>query len=410
MQPMAHQRADKSEEAFTFLNGLTSEIFALADKQSGSRDICKLHNMITIDDAELINEAAMHPDAFIKDYNLLKLLGRNRFNTNGSEWEIRRGLTQKFFSQAGRGSNRARVHRTYARRLEEIVDPARPWSLFDALQTGAIEIFFKSLNIEMDVAGSRQLMERFRRLSRFLQFFSWRSDRLVNPAALEAAAKQLDDNVRKIAEAAPGVTLLLSAFEEQVGDRIENFVGRHEFFMAFLAGIETTVSSLSWVAHELARRPALQDELAEGIEGEKGDARALAFAHETMRMRPPLPFVTRATSRQIVLGETTIDQGHTVVFSIAGLHRKERYWTDPLRFWPDRPEFSEKSLNHKAFIPFFAGPRKCGGARLAMLEVEEATKVMLEQFHLVTPDQDPPFDYALTLRPTGWDDITITRR
>ncbi len=410
MQSTSQQGTDKSAEALAFLNGLTSEIFDLADKQSGAQDLCNLRSLITLDDAELIHEAAMNSDAFIKEYNLLKLLGRNRFNTNGTEWEIRRGLTQKFFSQAGRSSNRARVHRTYARRLGEIVDPDQPWSLFDALQTGAIDIFFKSLNVEMDIVGSRKLMSSFRSLSRFLQYFSWRSDRLENPAALEAAARQLDNNVRMIAEAAPGVTLLMSAFEEQVGDRITNFIGRHEFFMAFLAGIETTVSSLSWVAHELARRPALQEELSNGLGSEKGDDRALAFAHETMRMRPPLPFVTRATSRQVDLGGVTINPGHTIVFSIAGLHRKERYWTDPLRFWPDRPEFTEKSVNRKAFIPFFAGPRKCGGARLAMLEVEEATKVMLEQFRLEMPDRDPPFDYALTLRPTGWDDITITRR
>eukprot|EP00741_Cyanophora_paradoxa_P009979 tig00000157_g9665.t1 len=51
------------------------------------------------------------------------------------------------------------------------------------------------------------------------------------------------------------------------------------------------------------------------------------------------------------------------------MHRSETHWPQPLEFDPSRFEGCTESPGHPlAYIPFGAGPRKCIGRNLAVME------------------------------------------
>lgn len=84
---------------------------------------------------------------------------------------------------------------------------------------------------------------------------------------------------------------------------------------------------------------------------------------ESMRLRPPVPFIGRKPSTDIQLRKGTVPKGSMVIINIMHLHRNPKIWGenvyefDPDRFLPEnvakRPPFS--------YIPFSGGARNCIG-------------------------------------------------
>ena len=75
-----------------------------------------------------------------------------------------------------------------------------------------------------------------------------------------------------------------------------------------------------------------------------------------------------------------------------------------------RLAFLNDSYDRTAFIPFLAGPRICGGSRLARIELSGGLRALVEQFVVHNDTGEIAFDYAIALHPRFAQTVSIERR
>ncbi|GIY24665.1 cytochrome P450 3A29 [Caerostris darwini] len=167
----------------------------------------------------------------------------------------------------------------------------------------------------------------------------------------------------------------------------------------FLAGFETTASTLSFVSYYLALNPDIQDrlveELDEAVRAGNGELTYEAVQSmkyldnvisETLRIHPPAVRLDRLTGEDYKLGDT-----------------------DPETFKPDRFAAEERSKrNPYTFMPFGAGPRNCVGMRFALVEVKVSLAYVLSNFRIKRcPQTKVPLDYMIGQGLLQPKDVTI---
>ena len=206
-----------------------------------------------------------------------------------------------------------------------------------------------------------------------------------------------EDLARSLA-AREGLTELLTpAIETVRADPDESFLGSliaaggrddrlsEEELLGFLrfllpAGLETTMSSLSNAIFELARRPGLVASLQ--AEPERwGPA-----IEETIRWHPPISYVNRIATRDVVVQGTTIPAGSIVLGSLSAANRDPSAIERPDEFDPDR-----QPNDH---LSFGVGIHMCIGAPLARGTLRAALPRLFERFPELTvaPGFEPVFE------------------
>jgi cytochrome P450 len=220
------------------------------------------------------------------------------------------------------------------------------------------------------------------------------------------------------------LSMLLAAQDEADGGVMTDEQIRDEVMTLFLAGHETTANALAWTFLLLSKHPHLRERLeaeADGALGgrlpELGDAKKLPFAlmvvKEAMRLYPPAYMVGRRAAAPVNLGKFALKKGQVVVVDIIGMHRSERFFSEPLRFDPERfsPE-SEKSIDKYAYIPFGGGPRVCIGNHFAMLEAQLALSHLVQKlrFDLLPESESAECDPLITLRPKHGVKVRVSNR
>jgi cytochrome P450 len=199
----------------------------------------------------------------------------------------------------------------------------------------------------------------------------------------------------------------VNAFSNQATDV------RDEILTFLLAGHETTVTTLTWALHLLARHPSvfaqIQSEIEDTFDGDHPsfvDLQNLRFLRmtvdEVLRLYPPVWMVTRKAKTDDRVGQYVIPAGSQVLLSIYGIHRHRTFWSDPERFLPERFADSqyEKQARH-AYFPFGLGARSCLGNRFALVEIMTALAMIAKRFNLRTESYESVgADAFLTLRPS----------
>jgi cytochrome P450 len=112
----------------------------------------------------------------------------------------------------------------------------------------------------------------------------------------------------------------------------------------------------------------------------------------------------------VALDGNLLPKGQPIVISIVGLHHDSANWNEPDIFDCSRPEFLNDTYDRRAFLPFLAGPRMCGGAKLARLELVEGFKALIRHFSVQGASDEIGFDYGLALRPRASAKLVIVRR
>jgi cytochrome P450 len=168
--------------------------------------------------------------------------------------------------------------------------------------------------------------------------------------------------------------------KDEILDHIRTFI---------VAGHETSATSLVWALFyihqdrdlktKLVSELKIKDKLSstEFLENLLQNQYLEAVVNETLRIRPPVPFVTRKIiNRVFKLGEHEFNQDEEIGVCIALLHRDTSVWHDPEDFIPER--FIDKKYLPHEYAPFGGGTRKCIGAELALLEL----KILIAHFLL----------------------------
>lgn len=176
------------------------------------------------------------------------------------------------------------------------------------------------------------------------------------------------------------LSILLSARDEQGEGLTDNEI-RDELMTVLAAGVETPASGLTWALYLLSQHPEIEARLHEEVDSAldgrtatDADYAALPFTNrvvnETLRMYPPVWFITRRAVVDTTLAGHEVPRGSSILFSPYALHRDPAVFTDPDAFVPDRwlPD-NLKKLPRNAVISFSGGTRKCLGDVLANHEM-----------------------------------------
>lgn len=148
--------------------------------------------------------------------------------------------------------------------------------------------------------------------------------------------------------------------------------------MLFLAGHETSASSMSWTLYLLGLYPHIQEEAYQEIINTCGtnkfspqNTKALTLVNnifkEALRLYPPVGFFARITKRETILRDKKVAKGSTIIISPWLMQRNEKYWEDPHMFNPKRFE-TPQNIHKYTYFPFGLGKRTCIGERFAMQE------------------------------------------
>ncbi|KAI7738854.1 hypothetical protein M8C21_012271, partial [Ambrosia artemisiifolia] len=163
----------------------------------------------------------------------------------------------------------------------------------------------------------------------------------------------------------------------------------------FLAGSETTSSTIEWALTELLRHPEkmvwAKKELASVIgPNEKFDESAIdklpylqAIIKETLRLHAPIPFlVPRKASHDTTFMGYHIPKDTQLFVNAWAIGRDPECWENPNSFEPER--FSGSKVDYKGqhfeLIPFGAGRRMCVGVPLAQRVLHLVLGSLLHEF------------------------------
>jgi cytochrome P450 len=106
---------------------------------------------------------------------------------------------------------------------------------------------------------------------------------------------------------------------------------------------------------------------------------------ESLRLYPPVPYISREAKENAVIGGKNILKGCSVAVFIYQIHRDERYFPEPEEYKPERFlkfDSVKNNQNPYTYIPFSAGRRNCIGQRFAMLEIKVILVNILRYFKI----------------------------
>uniref|UniRef100_UPI0039E8C354 cytochrome P450 CYP4M10 n=1 Tax=Helicoverpa armigera TaxID=29058 RepID=UPI0039E8C354 len=230
----------------------------------------------------------------------------------------------------------------------------------------------------------------------------------------ELEVDQDDSYVYKKKKKTAMLDLLLSAEKEGLIDKL----GVQEEVDTFMfEGHDTTAAGLTFCFMLIANHKDIQDKIVQELDDIFGDSdRPIKMEDlskmkyleccikESLRMYPPVHFISRNLNEDTVLSKYTVPAGTFCHILILDLHYRPDLFKNPHQFDPDRflPENSV-GRHPYAYIPFSAGPRNCIGQKFAMIEMKIAVANVLRNFVLepVTRPADIRFVADLILRNDG---------
>ncbi|XP_011862719.1 PREDICTED: probable cytochrome P450 6a14 [Vollenhovia emeryi] len=193
---------------------------------------------------------------------------------------------------------------------------------------------------------------------------------------------------------------------DKVGDiEMTDSLIASQAFVFFLAGFETSSTTISNALYELALNQKIQDKLREEIDEvytkfdgnlvydtiKKMDYLDKVFK-ETLRKYPPGTILMReATSSYTFDGtKVSIPKEQKVWIPVYAIHRDPDIYPKPDVFDPER--FNEEAVQTRhpmAYLPFGDGPRNCIGARFAVYQSKVGLIKILRNYKVETCEKTP---------------------
>ncbi|KAI2473921.1 probable cytochrome P450 6a13 isoform X3 [Diabrotica virgifera virgifera] len=174
----------------------------------------------------------------------------------------------------------------------------------------------------------------------------------------------------------------------------------------FVAGFETSSSTMTFALYELAKHPELQDRLRDEINTALNDKKELTYESinemkylqqvidETLRLYPVVSNLQRKCVKDYTFKNSNmvVERGVTCVIPIFSIQRDPEFFKDPLTFDPDR--FSPENKNNivpYSNLPFGEGPRNCIGLRFGYMQSKIGIIEIIRRFKLtISPSTKMP--------------------
>ena len=361
----------------------------------------------------MIDEVKEFPKSELLHRLLEPLLGESIFTTSGDVWRKQRELLKPSFEMT-------RINKVF----DIMNDAANDMILRLEKKEGefinadeettfvtADVIFRTIMSANLDENQGKEILEAFTifqeetvktAMRKMFKFPTWLSMLLGDRKRMKAGELiriKLSDIIRprydeeSRGEAGFRSDILASLLKVVDADTNERFSFKEildQVAMLFLAGHETTASSLTWTLYCLCVDNSWQEkafsEIMNVTKGEKLDIKHIRqfkilnnIFKEALRLYPPVGFFPRTAKKDTKLRDKNIQEGCGVVVAPWLIHRHNKFWQDPNEFKPER---FDNPYNKDAYMPFGMGERICIGQGFAMQEAMIILAHILSKYRL----------------------------
>ncbi|MBT8219747.1 MAG: cytochrome P450 [Bacteroidia bacterium] len=206
--------------------------------------------------------------------------------------------------------------------------------------------------------------------------------------------------------------MLIYSQYEDTGTFMEDKQIQDEALILFVAGHETSAVSTSWTFMLLSQHPEVRRLIVQELDETKDDQipgfedipkldYSRQVVSESMRLYSPAWIIDRLALEDDEVAGYKIPKGSMIAAFVHGVHRSEKYWSNPDQFDPSRFEKSKMKERHPfSYFPFGGGPRLCIGQHFALMEMQLIISRLSQKFNytLVNPSIPEPKP-LVTLRP-----------
>jgi cytochrome P450 len=227
-------------------------------------------------------------------------------------------------------------------------------------------------------------------------------------ARIDDAVYRMIDSERSRQDGDNLLAMMLAAYP----DPHDRSYLRDQVVTIFLAGYETVANALTWTWYLLSQNPEAETKLHRELETVLNgrdpnfeDVSRLRYTEmvlaESMRLYPPAWAMGRKALADFSLGSYYLPKGTTVLMSQFLMHRNAQYFSEPLRFDPERFTPEAKAVRPKlVYFPFGAGPRQCIGESFAWMEGVLVLATIAQKWELILAEgQRVEPQPLITLRP-----------
>jgi cytochrome P450 len=154
---------------------------------------------------------------------------------------------------------------------------------------------------------------------------------------------------------------------------------RDNLRLVFLAGHETSATTMAWMVAHLASDPGAWRKLREealasdGVPRSPKELRNFPYAEgvfrESLRLHPPVSIDARRTTEDLELEGFSLPKGQIVAIPIGLLSRDPDLYPEPDAFRPERWAGRAGGLSPAEMVQFGGGPHFCLGYHLAWMEI-----------------------------------------
>jgi cytochrome P450 len=362
------------------------------------------------------------------------VFGEGLLTSEGDFWLRQRRLTQPAFHR-GRIASYAATMVGYTERILDSWRDGEERDAHEEMMRLTLQIVAKTLfdaDVEHHAQGVGKSLELLLEVGANFRRTIFVPHWLPTPANLRVKREvaQIENILYRIIaerrasgrDAGDLLSMLLHAQDED-GSKMTDRQLRDETITLFLAGHETTASTLSWAWWLLAQNPPVEAKLHAELDDVLGDraptfddlAKLVYTGHvitESLRLYPAAWGMARLVVEDHEIAGYPVTKGLGVAMAQWVVHRDPRWYDAPEQFRPERWEGDLlKRLPRFAYFPFGGGPRQCIGNSFALMEATLILATIARKFRLRLVAGHPVVPLAsITLRPRHGVRVTLESR
>lgn len=349
-------------------------------------------------------------------HELLKpLLGVSIFTTNGEVWKKQRELLRPSFEM----TRISKVFDLMSNAAADMMERFRKYpdgsivEVDEHMTFVTADVIFRTImSSKLDEIKGKEILHAFvtfqeetarTAIRKFFCLPDWLSNILGENKRMKAGAvirKSLSDIIKPRYVSYQNdnysdiLASLLHTVDASSGERFSFEEILDQVSMLFLAGHETTASSLTWTLYCLsldqqAQQKAYEEIISINKDGKFSisDIKEMKYLtnvfKEALRLYPPVGFFARQSKGEAKIRDKVLQKGAGVVVAPWLIHRHNDFWEAPHEFRPDR---HNESIPKEKYMPFGLGERICIGQGFAMQEAIIILANILREFKLELKD------------------------
>ena len=377
----------------------------------------------------MIDKVDDYPKSDLVTDSLMPLLGDSIFTVSGDKWKRQNRMIDQVFAKLRLKvvyTSMQNSIRDYVEKLDQKVGGIV--NLDEEMAYVTADVIFRTMfSKPIDDGDANTIFREFTIYQESLPHMTGKavfraaahSKQTIPKQGMEACAKIrniiasiVDDRLSGKIKEDDICQIIVECRDPETGDGFsrEEIINQIAFF--FLAGHETSASALTWGLLCLSQSPQDWTMLRDEVMTQAGDGEipyeavgrmkfTSAVFKETLRLYPPVAFITRYALKEDKMRGFDIKPDDMIIIAPWIVQRHQKYWENPDHFDPSRfMKDRAGGAPNGTWIPFSLGQRVCTGAAFANAESALVLGTIARRYKLTPIDLNKITPVSrLTLRP-----------